>query len=127
MSGMNRLSGWRWMGRVAGAMTCVLAAVPLSGCLLKDVSELWYVDASGAVTWVVQETNVRSDANAAIDRHNEESVYWLAVQQERHPMAGGHAANSAGRRSGRSSCVARCPTRCGPRRASRDSTNWASG
>jgi len=77
------------MGRVTGAIAGVLAAVPLSGCLLKDVSELWYVDASGAVTWVVQETNVRSDANSAIDRHNEESVYWLAVQQERHPVAAG--------------------------------------
>ena len=77
------------MGRVAGAMAAVLASAVSSGCLLKDVSELWYVDGAGAVTWVVQETNVRSDANAAIDRHNEESVYWLAVQQERHPMAAG--------------------------------------
>lgn len=89
MSGMNRMSGRRWMGRVAGAMAGLLASAASSGCLLKDVSELWYVDGSGAVTWVVQETNVRSDANSAIDRHNEESIYWLAVQQERHPMAAG--------------------------------------
>lgn len=89
MSGMNRWSRGRWAGRVAGALACVVGAVTLSGCLLKDVSELWYVDGSGAVTWVVQETNVRSDANSAIDRHSEESAYWLAVQQERHPMAAG--------------------------------------
>ena len=89
MSMVNR-GGWGgWAGRAAGALAGALAVVPLSGCLLKDVSELWYVDASGAVTWVVQETNVRSDANTALDRHNEESIYWLAVQQERHPVAEG--------------------------------------
>ena len=89
MTRVNRLSGRRWMSRVAGVAACALALAPLSGCLLKDVSETWYVDNSGAVIWVVQESNVRSDANAAIDRLNEESIYWLAVQQERHPMAAG--------------------------------------
>jgi len=65
------------------------AAVVMSGCLLKDTSETWYVDASGAVNWVVQEKDVRSDASAMADRQQEESVYWLAVQQQRHPIAMG--------------------------------------
>ena len=72
----------------AAAVT-VMAGVMLSGCLLKDASETWYVDATGGVTWVVTEKDVRSDAKAIADRQQEESVYWLAVQQHRHPMAMG--------------------------------------
>jgi hypothetical protein len=68
---------------------CGLAAMLTSGCLLKDTTETWYVDGSGAVTWVVTEKDVRSDANTITDRQQEESVYWLAVQQQRHPMAAG--------------------------------------
>ena len=66
-----------------------VAGLMLSGCLMKDASETWYVDATGAVTWVVTEKDVRSDAKAIADRQQEESVYWLAVQQQRHPMAMG--------------------------------------
>ena len=72
----------------AAAIT-VLSSVMMTGCLLKDASETWYVDANGGVTWVVLEKDVRSDAKAVADRQQEESIYWLAVQQERHPMAMG--------------------------------------
>jgi hypothetical protein len=78
------------MGR--GLMTmgaCGLAALLMAGCLLKDTTETWYVDASGTVTWSVTEKDVRSDANAMPDRLQEESIYWLAVQQQRHPVAAG--------------------------------------
>lgn len=68
---------------------CGLAALLMTGCLLKDATETWYVDGSGAVTWVVTEKDVRSDANAIADRQQEEAGYWLAVQQQRHPMAAG--------------------------------------
>lgn len=71
------------------AVVVAFAGLMLSGCLLKDASETWYVDATGAVTWVVTEKDVRSDAKAMADRQQEESVYWLAVQQQRHPMAMG--------------------------------------
>jgi hypothetical protein len=71
------------------AAISTVAGVMVSGCLLKDASETWYVDANGAVTWVVSEKDVRSDAKALADRQQEESVYWLAVQQQRHPMAMG--------------------------------------
>ena len=64
-----------------------LASFVASGCLVKDVTETWYVDAGGAVTWVVLEKDVRSDANAPKDRLDEESVYWTAVQQNSHPTA----------------------------------------
>jgi hypothetical protein len=66
-----------------------MAATLASGCLLKDTSETWYLEKSGAVTWVVLEKDVRSDASTIGDRDQEEGIYWLAVQQQRHPMAAG--------------------------------------
>ena len=69
------------------ALTLVLAAT--TACLQKDVTETWYVDGDGKVTWVVHEENVRSDSQAPVDRMREENEYWLAVQQERHPMMAG--------------------------------------
>jgi len=61
-------------------------ALVTAGCLLKDTTETWYVGATGDVHWVVTEKDVRSDANALADRKDEESGYWLAVQQQRHPV-----------------------------------------
>jgi hypothetical protein len=66
-----------------------LVAFLATGCLIKDTTETWYVTAAGDVTWVVLEKDVRSDAKTAADRQKEESEYWLAVQQQRHPIAAG--------------------------------------
>ena len=66
-----------------------LAIVVTTGCLQKDVTETWYVAGDGAVTWVVHEANVRSDAQSRADQMREESEYWLAVQQDRHGMMAG--------------------------------------
>lgn len=60
-----------------------------SGCLLKDELHTWYVDRAGRVVWVVTEKDVRSDAQAAVDRDQEEAGYWAAVRSEMHPMARG--------------------------------------
>jgi hypothetical protein len=68
---------------------CGMAGLLMTGCLLHDAAETWYVDGSGAVTWVVTEKDVRSDANTINGREEEESIYWLAVQQQRHPVAAG--------------------------------------
>lgn len=71
-------------------LAALLAALAASqACLLRDVTETWYIDASGGVVWTVQEHNVRSDAQSAVDRQNEESLYWLAVQQDRHDIVMG--------------------------------------
>ena len=68
----------------------VVAALMLcSGCLQKDVTETWYLEADGAVTWVVTESDVRSDAQAAADRENEEHNYQLAFQRQDHPIVRG--------------------------------------
>ncbi len=77
------------MKRTMTLAIAVLAGLLASACLQKETSETWYVAASGEVHWVVTEKDVRSDAKAPADRQDEESGYWLAVQQERHPMAAG--------------------------------------
>jgi hypothetical protein len=68
-----------------------VAAVALvsGGCLLKDVTHTWYLDETGAVSWAVIEKDVRSDAQNAADRQNEELAYFQAVQTGSHPVASG--------------------------------------
>jgi hypothetical protein len=66
-------------------MTGLLTA----GCLQKDVTQTWYVEPDGQVQWVIQESNVRSDAQAAGDRQREEESYLGAVQLQDHPIARG--------------------------------------
>jgi hypothetical protein len=78
MTRMLRLAG------IAGFVALITA-----GCLQKDTTETWYVGATGDVHWVVTEKDVRSDANTVDARLEEESGYWLAVQQQRHPVAMG--------------------------------------
>ena len=73
------------MGIVAVALASLLG----SGCLVKEITHTWYLDEDGAVEWVVQEKDVRSDAKTVEDRRIEEAAYWLSVQQERHPVLQG--------------------------------------
>lgn len=77
------------MKRILTLGTVALAGILTSACLVRETSETWYVAANGEVHWVVTEKDVRSDAKALPDRQDEESGYWLAVQQERHPIAAG--------------------------------------
>ena len=66
-----------------------VALLVSAGCLQKDVTETWYLGANGAVTWVVTESDVRSDAQALADRQNEEQTYRLAFERQDHPVARG--------------------------------------
>ena len=67
----------------------IVALTLTTGCLLKDTTETWYLGPTGAVTWVVSESDVRSDAQAAVDRQSEETTYRLAVERQDHPAARG--------------------------------------
>ena len=75
----------------------IAAALASGGCLLKDVSHTWYLDQAGAVTWVVMEKDVRSDAQAEADRWNEEETFYQDVLREVHPAARGFRALGAAR------------------------------
>ena len=68
------------------------AALTSGGCLLKDVTETWYLEPDGGVTWVAMEKDVRSDAQAEADRRNEEETYYQDVMREVHPAARGFRA-----------------------------------
>lgn len=67
----------------------IVALTLTTGCLLKDTTETWYLSPTGAVTWVVTESDVRSDAQAAADRQNEEATYRLAFDRQDQPVARG--------------------------------------
>ena len=75
----------RWT-QLAGTIVVLLLG---GGCLQREVTETWYLDPSGAVTWSVIERDVRSDAQTALDRQNEEAAYWMAVQRDDHPVGRG--------------------------------------
>jgi len=77
------------MKRLHLNLTALALSIAAAGCLQRDVTETWYVDGNGAVTWVVNEQNVRSDSQSAADRRTEEGEFWLAVQQDRHGIAEG--------------------------------------
>jgi hypothetical protein len=73
----------------------IAAALASGGCLQKDVTETWYLEPDGGVTWVVMEKDVRSDAQAEADRRNEEETYYQDVMREVHPAARGFRALGA--------------------------------
>jgi hypothetical protein len=71
-------------------LAAVTAALLLSaGCLLKETTETWYLEPDAAVTWIVLESDVRSDAQTLLDRQTEEAPYQLAISQDNHPIARG--------------------------------------
>lgn len=75
-------------GLMAGLILMVIAGIS-SGCLVSETRSIWFINPAAQVLWVVEESHVRSDAQALLDQRTEESEYWLAVQQDRHRMAMG--------------------------------------
>jgi hypothetical protein len=61
-------------------------ALPLSGCLRKEVRQTLYLSPSGVV-WSVVEAGVRSDEDSTDKRTAEEHDYFLAADAGRHPVA----------------------------------------
>jgi hypothetical protein len=72
-----------------GVAALVAVVIPESGCLQKDVTEAWYLEPNGAVTWQVAEQYVRSDGDSLEARHAEEQAYIDAVRVGRQPVARG--------------------------------------
>ena len=79
----RRRDRWSVLAAAAGAWLAT------AGCLQREVTEAWYLDPDGRVTWIVTEQDVRSDAQAAIDRQSEEAGYRASVEREDHPVARG--------------------------------------
>lgn len=74
----------------------LLAAVPASGCLRKDVTHTLYL-APAEVTWSVVEKDVRSDEPDPAARLMEEQDYLLAARAGHHGVAKALAAIGATR------------------------------
>lgn len=73
---------WRLTAVVA------IAAALVSGCLQKEERHVWYLDAaSGSVSWVVFEHDVRSDQKDLAKRLAEEASYRRNVLAETHGAA----------------------------------------
>jgi hypothetical protein len=73
-----------------GGLLVALAMVT-TGCLVKDDIATWYLESNGTVTWSVLEKDVHSDAEAELDRNNEEANYLASVRSLDHAMARGFA------------------------------------
>jgi len=78
---------------MARHLPAIIVVLTLSaGCLLKDTTATWYLNANGTVAWIVTESDVRSDAQATVDRQNEEDTYRLALERRDQPVARGFRA-----------------------------------
>jgi hypothetical protein len=63
------------------------AALALSGCILKDTTHTLLLEPGGAVTWVVVERNMRSDASTPAKRQAEETALLDGIQSGEHEVA----------------------------------------
>ena len=77
------------MKKILTALT-LTATLVLTGCLDKETTHTLYLDAkSGEVTWTVLERDIRSDAESAAAREEEELDYLDLFAKTRHPVAAG--------------------------------------
>jgi hypothetical protein len=73
-------------GRIAAVAT--MSILLTAGCLIKEERHTWYLEPdSNAVTWVVLEQDIRSNAKTAPERAVEELDFWNEVQGDRHETA----------------------------------------
>jgi len=75
----------KWIATVMAALVSMLT----SGCLVYERLDTFYLDPSGGVTWSVIEKDVRSDADSADDRQQEEADYIASVLAQNHGLARG--------------------------------------
>jgi hypothetical protein len=65
----------------------VVAAVLAAGCVRKETTHTFYLDPDGAVTWMVLEKDIRSDASDLAERAREEEEFMKARRSEEHDIA----------------------------------------
>lgn len=75
------------MKRTVGILTIIGGAVVASGCLQMESAHRLYLSPQGAVSWTVRQTEVRSDAEKAATRHEEEREWLAGIDQGSHPVA----------------------------------------
>jgi hypothetical protein len=74
----------------------MVLALAASGCILGHTTHHIYLEADGTVTWVVLETELRSDAADPAERRREEAELMTAAAAWSHPAAQALATLGAG-------------------------------
>ena len=75
--------------RAVLAVSLGLALVATAGCLKKDTTSTWFVEADGRVVWTIEERDVRADDGSADERDRLEQEYLSDARQSNHPVARG--------------------------------------
>ncbi len=67
----------------------IVAAMTLlaSACLQKETRHTLYLEPDGSVTWIIDESNVRSDEKEQLARDREEAEFLALARSGRHPVA----------------------------------------
>ena len=67
----------------------IVAAMTLlaSACLQKETRHTLYLEPDGSVTWIIDESNVRSDEEDQLARDREEAEFLALARSGRHPVA----------------------------------------
>ena len=75
------------MKRTVGIVVVIAAAFPVTGCLHMENTHRLYLTPRGDLSWTVQQSDVRSDAQQADGRLDEERQFLAEVQRGAHPVA----------------------------------------
>ncbi len=67
--------------------TSIFALFLVTGCVRKETSHTLYLDPDGAVTWMVLEKDIRSDANNSGERDEEEEEFMAPRRSGEHDIA----------------------------------------
>ena len=67
----------------------IVAAMTLlaSACLQKETRHTLYLEPDGSVTWIIDESDVRSDEEDQLARDREEAEFLALARSGRHPVA----------------------------------------
>jgi hypothetical protein len=71
------------------AVIVITLALCAAGCLRKDMTTTWYLDADLTVVWSVLERDVRSDSDSLEERQRDEGQYASEARQQNQPVARG--------------------------------------
>ena len=71
------------------SLVVLVLALGASGCLRKEMTHTWYLDADLSVMWSVLERDVRSDSGSLDERQRDEGQFASEARQQNQPIARG--------------------------------------
>ncbi len=76
----------RGVVRTIGALAVVTGTLAGAACIQKETRSVMYLEPTGAVTWSITESDVRSDVDAPADRAKEEEGYRVKMLSNPAPL-----------------------------------------